>query len=135
LTEAQHLAYHQAVCQSLGLNPLSKPFECLTLDGKLRLYALRDCADPLRRLHGTDMPDVPEGERTTRLTPDQAGELKKLAQTGSDYSTPSMPPPTSRDSRNDRRSCGYTVSGLSSMWKKAGNYPGAQSRTCRQPPG
>jgi len=52
LTEAQHLAYYQAVCQSLGLNPLSKPFEYLWLNGKLRLYALRDCADQLRRLHG-----------------------------------------------------------------------------------
>jgi hypothetical protein len=52
LTEAQRLAYYRAVCQSLGLNPLSKPFEYLWLDGKLRLYALRDCADQLRRLHG-----------------------------------------------------------------------------------
>jgi hypothetical protein len=40
------------VCRSLGLNPLTKPFEYLNLNGKLRLYALRDCADQLRRLHG-----------------------------------------------------------------------------------
>ena len=52
LTEAQRLAYYRTVCQSLGLNPLSKPFEYLWLNGKLRLYALRDCADQLRRLHG-----------------------------------------------------------------------------------
>jgi hypothetical protein len=52
LTAAQRLAYYRAVCQSLGLNPLTKPFEYLTLNGKLRLYALRDCADQLRRLHG-----------------------------------------------------------------------------------
>src|SRR5437016_2357962 len=52
LTEAQRLIYYRAVCQSLGLNPLSKPFEYLWLNGKLRLYALRDCADQLRRLHG-----------------------------------------------------------------------------------
>ena len=52
LTEAQRLAYYRAVCQSLGLNPLSRPFEYLWLNGKLRLYALRDCADQLRRLHG-----------------------------------------------------------------------------------
>jgi hypothetical protein len=48
LTEAQRLAYYRAVCQSLGLNPLSKPFEYLWLNGKLRLYALCDCADQLR---------------------------------------------------------------------------------------
>jgi hypothetical protein len=52
LSAAQRLSYYQALCQSLGLNPLSKPFEYLTLNGKLRLYALRDCADQLRRLHG-----------------------------------------------------------------------------------
>jgi hypothetical protein len=52
LTAAQRLAYYQAVCRSLGLNPLTKPFEYLSLNGKLRLYALRDAADQLRRLHG-----------------------------------------------------------------------------------
>jgi hypothetical protein len=44
--------YYHAVCKSLGLNPLTKPFEWLTLNNKLRLYALRDCADQLRRIHG-----------------------------------------------------------------------------------
>ena len=52
LTPQQRADYYGAVCRSLGLNPLTKPFEYLTLNGKLRLYALRDCADQLRRLHG-----------------------------------------------------------------------------------
>jgi hypothetical protein len=52
LTSQQRADYYGAVCRSLGLNPLTKPFEYLTLNGKLRLYALRDCADQLRRLHG-----------------------------------------------------------------------------------
>jgi len=52
LNAAQRAEYYTAVCRSLGLNPLTKPFEFLTLNGKLRLYALRDCADQLRRLHG-----------------------------------------------------------------------------------
>jgi hypothetical protein len=52
LNAAQRADYYAAVCRSLGLNPLTKPFEYLTLNGKLRLYALRDCADQLRRLHG-----------------------------------------------------------------------------------
>lgn len=51
LDAGQRLAYYQAVCQSLHLNPLTKPFEYLLLNGKLRLYALRDCTDQLRRLH------------------------------------------------------------------------------------
>jgi hypothetical protein len=52
LTVPQRAEYYTAVCRSLGLNPLTKPFEFLTLNGKLRLYALRDCTDQLRRLHG-----------------------------------------------------------------------------------
>jgi hypothetical protein len=52
LNAAQRANYYTAVCRSLGLNQLTKPFEYLHLNGKLRLYALRDCADQLRRLHG-----------------------------------------------------------------------------------
>jgi hypothetical protein len=52
LSAPQRAEYYAAVCKSLGLNPMTKPFEYLTLNGKLRLYALRDCADQLRRLWG-----------------------------------------------------------------------------------
>jgi hypothetical protein len=52
LTTEQRADYYHRVCESLGLNPLTKPFEFLTLNGKLRLYALRDCTDQLRRIHG-----------------------------------------------------------------------------------
>ena len=52
LNAAQRADYYTAVCRSLGLNPLTKPFKFLTLNGKLRLYALRDCTDQLRRIHG-----------------------------------------------------------------------------------
>jgi hypothetical protein len=52
LTTEQRAEYYTTVCRSLGLNPLTKPFEFPTLNGKLRLYALRDCTDQLRRLHG-----------------------------------------------------------------------------------
>jgi hypothetical protein len=52
LNVTQRAEYYTTVCRSLGLNPLTKPFEYLTLNGKLRLYALRDCTDQLRRIHG-----------------------------------------------------------------------------------
>src|SRR5262245_41864765 len=55
LTSQQRADYYLAVCRALGLNPLTKPFEYLTLNGKLRLYALRNCADQLRRLHGISL--------------------------------------------------------------------------------
>lgn len=55
LSPEHRMAYYQAVCKSLGLNPLTKPFEYLTLNGKLRLYALRDCTDQLRKIHGVSI--------------------------------------------------------------------------------
>ncbi|MCL6563292.1 MAG: hypothetical protein K6U87_09825 [Firmicutes bacterium] len=48
LSPAQRVQYYRAVCQSLGLNPLTKPFDYLRLNGKLVLYANRTCTDQLR---------------------------------------------------------------------------------------
>lgn len=52
LTPAERLTYYNAVCTSVGLNPLTRPFEYLALNGKLQLYARKDCTDQLRDLHG-----------------------------------------------------------------------------------
>lgn len=49
LSNEERTAYYNAVCESLGLNPLTKPFQYLNLSGKLTLYATRDCADQLRK--------------------------------------------------------------------------------------
>jgi hypothetical protein len=51
LTTNERLAYYRATCKSLGLNELTRPFDYLTLNGKLTLYAKRDAADQLRRLN------------------------------------------------------------------------------------
>lgn len=51
LSPDQRVEYYRAVCQSLGLNPLTKPFDYITLNGKLTLYAKRDCTDQLRARH------------------------------------------------------------------------------------
>ena len=42
--------YYNLTCESLGLNPLTRPFEYITLNGKLTLYARKDCTDQLRSL-------------------------------------------------------------------------------------
>lgn len=52
LSETQRLEYYNQVCKSIGLNPLTRPFEYITLGGKLVLYARRDAADQLRKLNG-----------------------------------------------------------------------------------
>jgi len=50
LSNQERLQYYSQVCQSVGLNPLTRPFEYITLNGKLTLYARRDATDQLRSL-------------------------------------------------------------------------------------
>lgn len=52
LTKEEKLTYYHELCGQLGLNPNTRPFMFLRLGGKLTLYATRDCADQLRRVHG-----------------------------------------------------------------------------------
>jgi hypothetical protein len=52
LTPQQRVEYVARVCASLGLNPLTRPFEYLMLSGRLVLYAKRDAADQLRKING-----------------------------------------------------------------------------------
>ena len=47
----ERVEYYQLVCASVGLNPLTKPFEYITLNGKLTLYARKDATDQLRSIH------------------------------------------------------------------------------------
>jgi len=51
LTPAQRISYYRQVCESVGLNPLTKPFSYLSLSGKTVLYANRDCTDQLRKVN------------------------------------------------------------------------------------
>ena len=42
LSSAERINYYNAVCRSVGLNPLTQPFQYITLNGKLTLYVRRD---------------------------------------------------------------------------------------------
>jgi hypothetical protein len=59
LGPAERTRYYWEVCRSLGLNPLTRPFEFLRLNGRLVLYATRAAADQLRARHGISI-DRPE---------------------------------------------------------------------------
>jgi hypothetical protein len=63
LTAEERNAYYTAVCKSVGLNPLTKPLEYIILNGKMRLYALKDCTDQLRSIHNISVTDLTESER------------------------------------------------------------------------
>lgn len=66
LTEGERVAYYARVCESLGLNPLTRPFEYITLNSKLTLYVRKDATDQLRDLHGVTI-DRLERERADDL--------------------------------------------------------------------
>jgi len=57
LTPEDRLDYYKKVCRSLGLNPLTQPFGYILFKenenspAKLVLYAKKDCAEQLRKIH------------------------------------------------------------------------------------
>lgn len=66
LAPAERVQYYQAVCESVGLNPLTKPFEYLRLNNRLVLYATRGCTDQLRSIRGIEVSKL-ERERADDL--------------------------------------------------------------------
>jgi len=51
LNNVQRLQYIKAVCESVGLNPLTKPFSYIKFDGRLLLYARKEATEQLRQIH------------------------------------------------------------------------------------
>jgi hypothetical protein len=51
LSQSDRLGYYSRLCESLGLNPLTQPFAYIRLGGKLKLYALREATEQLRKIH------------------------------------------------------------------------------------
>ncbi len=51
LKPAERVDYMLTVCRTLGLNPTTRPFDFMRFQGKLVMYARRDCADQLRKIH------------------------------------------------------------------------------------
>lgn len=92
LTEAERMAYYGEVCRSLGLNPLTRPFEYITLNGKLTLYATRGAGDQLRASRGISI---------SSLEPKQIGDLYVVIAIGRD-----------RDGREDSSTGAVSIKGL-----------------------
>lgn len=55
LSAPERILFYKQLCNSLGLNPLTKPLEYINLQGKLTLYAKRDCTDQLRKINGVSI--------------------------------------------------------------------------------
>jgi len=63
LTTEERAKYYVRVCQSVGLNPMTRPFEYIVLNNKLTLYARKDATDQLRALHKVSVTELTETER------------------------------------------------------------------------
>lgn len=57
-TPQQRVAHYLALCESLHLNPLSKPFDYIVLNGKLTLYTRKDATEQLRKRDGVSIVSV-----------------------------------------------------------------------------
>jgi hypothetical protein len=75
LSEADRVMYYNAVCNSVGLNPLTQPLEYIVLNGKLTLYWRKAATDQIRALRHITI---------TSLTPSREGELLLVVATGRD---------------------------------------------------
>lgn len=51
LSAADKVSYYYKVCEVVGLNPLTKPFDYIVLNNKEVLYANKGCAEQLREIH------------------------------------------------------------------------------------
>ncbi len=60
LSPQQRVSYYNKVCQSAGLNPLTNPFAYILLNGKLTLYAKKDCTEQLRKINGVSIESLEE---------------------------------------------------------------------------
>ena len=60
LEPLERVKYYNAVCKSVGLNPLTQPFAYMHLNGKLILYAKKDATDQLRSLHDVSVEEMTE---------------------------------------------------------------------------
>lgn len=61
LTPAEKQQYYNAICESVGLNPLTKPFAFLNLQGREVFYATKDCSEQLRKIHGVSTQIISQG--------------------------------------------------------------------------
>jgi hypothetical protein len=60
LNPEQRVMYLRKVCESAGLNPFTRPFEYIFLNGKLTLYAKKDATEQLRKVNGISIEKIEE---------------------------------------------------------------------------
>jgi hypothetical protein len=55
MSALQKVEFYNGLCGALGLNPLTRPFQLIKLNGKEVLYAAKDATDQLRKLNSVSV--------------------------------------------------------------------------------
>lgn len=58
MTDAMKVDYYNQLCKSLNLNPVTRPFQLISFQGKTVLYATKDCTEQLRKLNGVSVVEL-----------------------------------------------------------------------------
>jgi hypothetical protein len=58
LKPEEKVRYYNIFCESLGLNPVTKPFDIITLNNKQVLYAKKECTEQLRKINGVSIVEL-----------------------------------------------------------------------------
>jgi hypothetical protein len=81
LTPEERLHYYKNVCETLHLNPLTKPFDYIVLDQKLVLYATKDCAAQLRKRNRISITITSREQQETIYVVTAKASLKTVSST------------------------------------------------------
>lgn len=79
-TPEQKVKYYTGLCKSLGLNPLTKPFDLLILNNREVLYANKGCSEQLRQKYKVSVENIEQKIEdgiciTTVLVKDHTGRV------------------------------------------------------------
>jgi len=58
MTDAMKVQYYNQLCHSLNLNPVTRPFQLISFQGKSVLYATKDATEQLRKLNGVSVVEL-----------------------------------------------------------------------------
>ena len=82
-TPSERVIFVKRVCDSLGLNYMTKPFEFISFQGKMMLYARKDATEQLRKIHGVSIDKIDISETKDEIIVTASGH-DKAGKTDSD---------------------------------------------------
>ena len=85
LSPTELVKHYFSVCNSLVLNKLTKPFEYITLNGRLTLYATRNCTDQLRKIYGISVEIVDRRMQDDMLVVHSKATIKATGRQDEDF--------------------------------------------------